>query len=757
MRKRVRAVVNGRVQGVGFRPTVYNHAVKNKLTGFVKNVPSGVIIEIEGKEEDINTFFRCLQERPPKQANIETLNTEEIPVKEDERFEIVPSVRSGDLLVGMPPDLSTCDECRDELFDTYNRRHKYPFVNCTNCGPRFTIIRELPYDRDRTSMDSFKLCDQCYAEYTDPSDRRFDAQPNACAVCGPSLTLIDSDGKALPGDPIEQTAGLLDNGRIVAIKGLGGYHLSCDATNDDAITLLRTRKNRPSKALAVMFSTIEEVKKRCEINKVEEEELTSFARPILILRRRDSSELSNLISPDTNDIGVFLPYTPLHYLLLSQIDCLVMTSGNLAEEPIVKDEQELKRILGNIADFALTHNRPIVHRCDDSVMRFVQNKPLLIRRSRGFVPEPIELPFVGPSVIACGAELKSTLCITRGNKAFLSQHIGDLTEYTSFHFYKESIDDLLRLLQVKPEVVAHDMHPDYLSTRHAQKLGVEKSVSIQHHHAHIAACMVEHKINEAVIGVALDGSGYGPDGTVWGGEFFIADLSSYRRVAHFKQYRMPGSEEAIRNPIRMALSYLVTDFDLASDPYYNSLLKAIPKAEVDILRQMITSGFRSPLTSSCGRLFDAVAALLGVCDTISYEGQAAIRLQNISKQGINDVYSFDIAQEKGLKVISFTPMIQEIIDDLRSGKEKAAVSAMFHNTIAASVAEMCNQIRSSDGIDKVVLSGGVFQNDLLLKLTNENLHKADFEVYSHEKVPPNDGGIALGQAAIAVARQLKNK
>ncbi len=756
MRKRIRAVVNGRVQGVGFRPTVYNHAIKSNLTGFVKNIPSGVIIEAEGEGESITDFLERLRKEPPKQAYIEALHTEEIRPLGDVVFEISPSTRSGDLLIGMPPDLATCDECRDELFDSKNRRYKYPFINCTNCGPRFTIVQELPYDREKTSMDSFKLCDQCYAEYTDPGDRRFDAQPNACAVCGPALTLIDDKGEPLPGNPIEETAGLLGNGRIIAIKGLGGYHLSCVATSNEAISLLRSRKNRPSKALAVMFSSIEEVKRHCEVNETEERELTSFARPVVILHRRDTSDLSKLISPDSEDIGAFLPYTPLHYLLLSQIDCLVMTSGNLAEEPIVKDEQELRRVLGNIADFALIHNRPIVRRCDDSVMKFIQNKPLLIRRSRGFVPEPIELPFEGPPVIACGAELKNTFCITRGNKAFLSQHIGDLTEYTSYHFYKESIDDLLRLLKVEPEIVAHDMHPDYLSTRHAQKLGIGNIVPIQHHHAHIAACMVEHKINEPVIGVAFDGAGYGPDGTVWGGEFFLADYSSCQRVAHIRQYRMPGGEEAIRNPIRMALSYIVTDFELKADSYYGSLFRAIPPDESGILQQMIKNGFRSPLTSSCGRLFDAVAALLGICDTISYEGQAAIRLQSLSKSGENATYPFDIAQGDGLKVISFSPMIRKIIADLKSGKEKAVISAMFHNTIAASVAEMCNQIRSSEGITKVVLSGGVFQNDMLLALTEENLKKAGFEVYSHQKVPPNDGGIALGQAAIAIAGQNAN-
>ncbi len=744
--------MSGRVQGVGFRPTVWRYASDSGLSGFVKNDPSGVIIEAEGDEAKIAAFFDRLKNAPPEQARIERIEVKEIPSAGANGFKIISSRRSGDLLVGMPPDLATCDDCLKEILDPDNRRYRYPFTNCTNCGPRFTIIRELPYDRPYTSMKSFEMCADCSGEYHDPADRRFDAQPNACPVCGPSLYLVDAAGNEAPGDPIPEAGRLLKEGKILAVKGLGGYHLCCDAASDGAVRLLRDRKNRPAKSLAVMFTSLEEINKHCEVNESEKAELLSTARPIVVLARRDASQVSALVSPDTRDVGAFLPYTPLHHLLLSEVSPLVMTSGNIAEEPIAKDRRELDRILGRIADYALVHNRPIARRCDDSVLKVVRGRRLPFRRSRGMVPDHIELPLDGPPVLACGAELKSTFCVTRGRQAFLSQHIGDLVEYAAYRFYCESIDDMTRLLKITPGIIACDMHPDYLSTRYALKSGIENRIAVQHHHAHIASCMVEHGLNEKVIGVALDGTGYGPDGTVWGGEFLVCDLRDFRRLAHFKQYPLPGGDEAVRHPVRMALSYLVSEPETNEKELTDKLLPDLPGTERDILVKMIKEGIRSPLTSSAGRLFDAVSALLGVCTTITYEGQAAIRLQTLAGRGVSSHYGFKIDDHGDVSVISFAPMIREIIEDMKAGGKKPRISAMFHNTVAEAVAGTCALLRDREGISRAVLSGGVFQNDLLLSLATNALQKRGFEVYTHTLVPPNDGGIALGQAAVALAR-----
>ena len=744
--------MSGRVQGVGFRPTVWRYAADSGLSGFVKNDPSGVIIEAEGDEAKIAAFFDRIKNAPPEQARIERIDIKEIPAAGANGFKIISSRRSGDLLVGMPPDLATCDDCLKEILDPDDRRYRYPFTNCTNCGPRFTIIRELPYDRPYTSMKSFEMCADCSGEYHNPADRRFDAQPNACPVCGPSLRLVDATGKEVPGDPISEAGRLLKEGKILAVKGLGGYHLCCDAASDGAVRSLRDRKNRPAKSLAVMFASLEEINKHCEVNESEKAELLSTARPIVVLARRDASQVSALVSPDTRDVGAFLPYTPLHHLLLSEISPLIMTSGNIAEEPIAKDRRELDRILGRIADYALVHNRPIVRRCDDSVLKIVRGRRLPVRRSRGMVPDHIELPLDGPPVLACGAELKNTFCVTRGRQAFLSQHIGDLVEYAAYRFYCESIDDMTRLLKITPGVVVCDMHPDYLSTRYALKSGIENRIAVQHHHAHIASCMAENGLNEKVIGVALDGTGYGPDGTVWGGDFLICDLEDFRRIAHFKQYPLPGGDEAVRHPVRMALSYLVSEPETNSEELINTLLPDLSHSERDILSRMITKKIRSPLTSSAGRLFDAVSALLGVCTTITYEGQAAIRLQTLAERGVSSHYSFEIDDRGDVLVISFAPMIREIIEDMKAGGKKPRISAMFHNTVAEAVAETCELLRDNEKINRAVLSGGVFQNDLLLSLATNALHKRGFEVYTHTLVPPNDGGIALGQAAVALAR-----
>jgi len=750
-RKRVRVTITGRVQGVGFRPTVYRHAANLGVSGFVKNAPSGVIVEAEGDSGSVSDFLEKLRNEPPGRAVIERIEVKEITPTGETGFQIVPSLGSGDLTVGMPPDLATCDDCLSELFDPGDRRNRHPFINCTNCGPRFTIIHRLPYDRDRTSMASFKMCSKCASEYSDPADRRFDAQPNACKACGPKLCIIDSKGRPMEGDPIRIAAGFLRSGAIVAVKGLGGYHLCCDALNDGPVRVLRERKRRPFKAMAVMFKSAGEIEKYCRLSEREREELVGPARPIVVAPRRNPCGLSTLISPDTTDAGVFLPYTPLHHLLLNEISPLIMTSGNLADEPIAKDESELNRILGRVADYALVHNRPIVRRCDDSVVKMVDGRRLFLRRSRGHVPDSIELPFDGPSVLGCGAELKNTFCVTRGQSAFVSQHIGDLTDYKSYKFFLESTEDLFRLLEVSPEIAAHDMHPGYLSTRYARESGIKNLEAVQHHHAHIAACMVEHNLCEQVIGVALDGMGMGDDGTVWGGEFLVADLTAYRRVSHFKQYRMPGGDQATLNPERMAFSCLLSELD-GDEAVAARVLAGIDREMRGVLRRMIEKGLHSPLTSSAGRLFDAVSAMLGLCRRISYEGQAAIRLQTAAADDVDSTYPFSL--DNG--VLSFGPMIREIVLDIEKGVDKGRISAMFHNTVALGVCATCEEIRSQEGISRIVLSGGVFQNELLLKLVTERLCKRGFEVYSHFLLPPNDACLALGQAAVALARRATN-
>jgi len=748
VRKRVQIEVNGRVQGVGFRPTVYRYARDCDLAGCVWNSSRGVVIELEGEEEGIDRFLDRLRREPPRQARLETFRTRELPPAGLTAFEILPSDRAGELDAMIPPDLATCDECVAELFDPGDRRYGYPFINCTNCGPRFTIIAGLPYDRERTTMAAFRLCPNCRREYTDPSDRRFDAQPNACPVCGPRVRLVDAHTGEVPGDAIAETARLLSEGAIVAVKGLGGFHLACLATDEDVVRRLRDRKGRPAKALAVMFSSLDEIRRHCLVGDREAAELMSPARPIVILKRRRGSRLSRLVSPDTNDVGAFLPYTPLHHLLLGRVGPLVMTSGNRSEEPIAMELEHLRGILGPVADFALDHDRPILRRCDDSVLRMVGGARLFYRRSRGYVPNAIRLPVSGPPVLACGGDLKNTFCVTRGDRAFLSQHVGDLAELAAYRFYAEAIEDWLRTFSSEPEIVAHDLHPDYVSTRYATERRCKVHVAVQHHHAHVAACMAEHGLTERVIGVAFDGTGYGPDGAIWGGEFLVADLASFRRAAHLKCYPMPGGEEAILHPARMALAYLARD--LAGDEA--RLPDLLAPQERSVILRMIARGLRCPLTSSAGRLFDAVAAIVGIRDRISYEGQAAIRLQSLARPAEGE-YPFAVHGDSDPMILDFAETIRAIVTEVESGADVRSISWRFHRTVASAVAETCDRIRSRDGINGVVLSGGVFQNDLLLGLVQGRLRERGFGVYAHTEVPPNDGGIALGQAAVAVARR----
>ncbi|CAK8721537.1 carbamoyltransferase HypF [Candidatus Electrothrix aarhusensis] len=761
MAERVRVTISGQVQGVGFRPTLYRYAVEAELVGFVANISEGVIAEVQGAGESIEQFLHHLVDNPPPLAQIDTVTRVDIPeepaISRLSGFQILASSISnagGTPLASLPPDLGTCEQCRQEIFDPKNRRYRYPFTSCTDCGPRFTLAEGLPYDRERTAMKSFSLCPACAGEYYSVQDRRFEAQLNACADCGPELTCLDGQGRPLAGDPITLAATLLNNGEILAIKGLGGYHLACSALNRTAIARLRAAKKRPAKALAVMFASLEQLQGFCVVNEVERSVLTSWQGPIVLCTKKAGCTLLGELFPDTGNIGALLAYTPLHHLLLDKTGPLVMTSGNRCGRPLAHNEKELADILGSVASHALVHNRSVVRRCDDSVVRIIDKQQLVIRRSRGYVPQQIPLPFSGPSVLACGGDLKNTFCITQGRSAFLSQHIGDLKELSVFRFYEEAIKDFTDLLAVQPEIVACDLHLDYRSSRFAQSLHGVRCSPVQHHHAHIASCMAENLLTEKVIGVAFDGSGAGTDNTVWGGEFLIADYCGFQRVAHCKPYPLPGGEQAIAQPWRMALSYMISEYPDSTPPHSFAVHRT--DEEYNGVVSLIRSGF-APLTSSCGRLFDAVAALLGVCSVSSYEGQAAVRLENLVRPESKGRYTFVLASEIFPAQLSFGPALGEIIADLDKGLELTVISTKFHNTVSAAVVATCEHLRQQRGINTVVLSGGVFQNAFLLQQVCTGLRRKEFAVFCHHLVPPNDGGLSLGQAAVALAQAQDNR
>lgn len=747
MKTRVRAKVVGRVQGVGFRPTVFRYATQFGLCGFVCNTPQGVTIEVEGEDLKVGAFFHQLTSEPPKQAVINGIEKELCDRKGYERFEVIESEFQGPAAAHIPPDLATCEDCLCELLNPRNRRRGYAFTNCINCGPRFTIIRDVPYDRARTSMARFRMCEPCEHEYRNPCDRRFHAQPNACERCGPQLQLRVADGFTGDDANLAKTKALLRRGRIVAIKGIGGYHLACDATSRQVILRLRERKHRAHKSFAVMFRDVTAVKKYCEVTEAEEAELLSVARPIVLLSRRKTGlRLAQAISPDTDTIGALLPYAPVHHLLLQDFEALVMTSGNLTDEPIISDEAELPAMLGTIADAALTHNRPIVHKCDDSVLRVVNGQRQFLRRARGYVPNPVRLAVSSPQILAVGGELKNTFCLVRDGIAFLSQHIGDLKDYKTYSHFSCEIESWKSLLHVEPAVVAHDLHPAYLSTRFAAVARIPHKVGVQHHHAHIASVMAEHDLHEPLIGVALDGTGYGTDGTIWGGEFMVADRCDFERVAHFKTYRLPGGDKAVEEPWRMAISVLT------AEGLEEEARRKFPTIKWRVVQKMVQAGFHSPPTSSAGRLFDAVAAILGLCDVTTYEAQAAIRLESIANPRLTGHYPFVVETAQRPWVLDFGPTLRTILKERRQGIGASEISAKFHNTIAASILRVCRFLRGQRYLNIVALSGGVFQNALLLRRTVEALQSRHFDVFTNTAVPLNDGGLALGQAAIAAER-----
>lgn len=766
MIERRRLLVQGVVQGVGFRPFVYGLAHRLALTGFVGNDSRGVFIEIEGPPAGVRQFEQALRAEAPPLAHLDTVTVASVAPQGDTAFVIVHSETQAEASTFISPDVSICADCLAELFDPADRRYRYPFINCTNCGPRFTIIRDIPYDRPLTTMAPFPMCPACQAEYNNPLDRRFHAQPNACPDCGPQVKFQWSPTSEVPlsesvADPIRQTQAVIAQGGIVAVKGLGGFHLACDATNDQALQTLRVRKGRSDKPFAVMAFDLAAVATIAELSEAEAALLSSKERPILLLKKKTGSRLSALVAPGNDYVGVMLPYTPLHYLLLAADESpapprmWVMTSGNYTDEPIVKDNAEALERLAPLADAFLRHNREIHVQCDDSVVRLLGGQELPLRRSRGYAPFPVKLPFPMPPTLAVGGELKSTFCLSKANFAYLSQHIGDMENLETLAAFTRAVSHFQALFRVEPACLVCDLHPGYLSSQWARRWAGERGlplVQVQHHHAHLVGLMAEHGLSgrEPVIGFSFDGTGYGPDGTIWGGELLIADYGDFRRAAYLKPVPLPGGDAAIKRPYRTALAYLWA----AGVPWTPDLppVAAAEAVEQRVINHQLETGFNAVPTSSMGRLFDAVAALAGVRQTVTYEAQAAIEFEALAApEVVSDPYRFAFDLAPGAAALEFdpAPLIQTVAADVATGVPSAIISARFHEAVADLILSLSLHLRQTEGLTVVALSGGVFQNVTLLGLAVARLQAAGFEVLTHRQVPPNDGGLALGQAVIA--------
>ncbi|HLA37136.1 MAG TPA: carbamoyltransferase HypF [Candidatus Brocadiales bacterium] len=792
-------ITRGIVQGVGFRPFVFRLATHLLLKGYVQNDTHGVSIDIEGERERLDRFINSMLDSPPPQALIEELHWQDLPPLGYTTFEIKDSQVQHQKEALVAPDIATCEECLKEFFDPADRRYLYPFINCSHCGPRYTITRDIPYDRANTTMDAFIMCQDCSGEYHDPQDRRFHAQPNACSRCGPRLRLLDCRGNELPGGVLEQAVSLLKGGRILAIKGIGGYHLAVDATQSHVVSELRNRKRRCEKPFALMARDLEVARRLCHVGPQEAQLLLSAKRPIVLLEKRPAlvaehqgysigalppmlnrsgsgpgAKVAEGVAPGCKELGIMLPYTPLHHYLLRYAgDLLVMTSGNVTDEPIVFEDPEALARLKDVADYFLVSDRPIFTPCDDSVVRAnpefgmrnsecgishsaprTPHSAILIRRARGYAPYPLRLasPF-GNNVLACGAMLKNTFCIGKKHHAFLSPHIGDLENLETLGAFQQGIERFKKMLYLEPDIVAYDTHPDYLSTQYA--LGLEDGISkipVQHHHAHVVSCMAENGLEGEVIGVAFDGLGYGEDGHLWGGEFLLASPQGYRRMGHLEYVPMPGGQKAIKEPWRMALSHL---YHLFGEDFLKmdiEFVRRLDKGKWPTVKEMMDKKINSPLTSSMGRLFDGVSALMGIRGVITYEGQAAVELEQIADEGSDTSYHFKLKEKEGKTLISCSGLFEGVLQDLLSGTPTPKVSSRFHHSVALMTGEVCKRIRGESGQKRVVLSGGVFQNVLLLRLCEGILSREGFDVYIHHKVPTNDGGLSLGQAVIADRR-----
>ncbi len=769
-------LVRGIIQGVGFRPFVYQLAHQLYLAGFVRNRTGDVLIEVEGPLAQLDQFLYLLATSCPPLAHIDEISWEQRSPLGETSFQILRSEDEDQGQILISPDVATCDECLQELFDPADRRYLYPFLNCTHCGPRLTIIRGAPYDRERTTMADFSLCPACRAEYEDPTDRRFHAQPIACPSCGPKLEFWDAQGNVIPAnDPLDAALLELRLGKILAIKGLGGFHLACDATNETSVDELRRRKLRYEYPLAVLVRDLEASETLCEITSTEKHLLRSPARPIVLVRKRPEFNLAGSVAPGNPTLGVMLPYTPLHELLMRRLDTpLVMTSGNRSDEPIAYRDEAVLEGLTDIADFYLTNNRPIHIRCDDSVTRVVCEKGSLIRRSRGNAPAPLSLPFECPCpILALGGQQKNTFALGVGRQALLSHHLGDLDHYEAYRAYCEAVRHYENLFDIRSEIVVRDLHPDYMTTHYSRERESDaKILAVQHHHAHLASCMAEHGLTEPVIGVIFDGTGFGTDGTIWGGEFLVGDYQSFRRAAHLRPVPMPSGEKAIREPWRMALGHV-----LDGDEDQQWFEQRVALASIGPLVQMTTRGLNSPLTSSVGRLFDAVAALAGGRQKVSYEGQAAIELEwhALEAEGENR-YPFALNQTttvvggtspiaaRGVGVSETTdlitlpplhidtrPIIRAVIQDAKRNVPLGVIARRFHFTLVAMILQTCELLRKQTQLNKVACSGGVFLNALLTERAHQQLERRGFEVFLHERVPASDGGLSLGQLAIAAS------
>ncbi|MGC8784673.1 MAG: carbamoyltransferase HypF [Armatimonadota bacterium] len=744
--KRVRLVIRGAVQGVGFRPFVYRLATELGLKGWVLNSAQGVFIEVEGEPETLQQFVRRIETDKPPRAFIQSLEQTVLDPVGYTAFEIRHSEESGERSALILPDIATCPDCLRELFDPTNRRYLYPFTNCTNCGPRYSIIEALPYDRPNTTMKAFTMCPKCREEYENPLDRRFHAQPNACSECGPHLELWDEKGVCLAKhhDALLRAAEAIREGRIVAVKGLGGFHLMVDARSDAAVRRLRERKRREEKPFALMYPSLQMAKAHCKVNEVEERVLRSPESPIVLLRRKELNTVAPSVAPHNPYLGVMLPYTPLHHLLMRELGFpVVATSGNLSDEPICTDEHEALHRLAGIADLFLVHNRPIARHVDDSVVRVLQGRELVLRRARGYAPLPVLVKEPLPPLLAVGAHLKNTIALSIGRQVFLSQHIGDLETPQALQAFRRVIADVKELWAHQPQAVACDMHPDYLSTQAAHGMGLPVT-QVQHHAAHVLSCMAENELEPPVLGVSWDGTGYGTDGTVWGGEFLTICEQGWERFAHLRPFRLPGGDRAIKEPRRCALGVL---YELFGDDAFDLLAQVFTEDEHRLLRQMLRQGINAPVTTSAGRLFDAVASLAGLRQVVNFEGQAAMELEFLTHDVHTDeTYPFSLCEGASSYMLDWSPMVRAILEDVRAVVSAPLIATRFHNTLV----EMMVAVAQAAGIERVALSGGCFQNAYLTERAVRRLGEEGFRPYWHQRVPPNDGGIALGQIVGAV-------
>jgi hydrogenase maturation protein HypF len=748
--ERVRVRVDGTVQGVGYRPFVYRLAGELGIAGWVRNDERGVVVEAEGPPDAVAAFVARLRRAAPPLADVRGVASEAVPVVGESGFAIVASEHGGAATAPVTPDSATCEDCRAELADPADRRYRYPFLNCTNCGPRFTIVQGIPYDRPLTTMAGFAMCSACAAEYEDPLDRRFHAQPNACPACGPRARLLERDGSQVAGDDAVAGAArdLLD-GRILAVKGLGGYHLACRADREETVATLRARKHREDRPFALLVADVAAARALVELDDAEAALLASRERPIVLARRHSGADVAPSVAPRAPDLGVMLPYTPLHELLAGDAGVpLVLTSGNLSDEPIAFADADARERLQHIADRFLVHDRPIATRTDDSVVRVVRERPLLLRRSRGYVPASLDLPVAAPEhLLGVGAEQKNAFCVAKGDRAWPSHHIGDLKNYETLQSLEHGIAHFEALFEVAPGLVVHDLHPDYLSTRYALGREDVKLFAVQHHHAHLAATLAEHGETGPAVGAIFDGTGFGTDGTIWGGEILVGSLTQIGRAGRLRPIRLPGGERAIKEPWRMACAWL-TDMQVALPPAFAD----IAQPRWNMVARMSLQGTGSPLTSSMGRLFDAVAAMCGVRLEVSYEGQAAVEFEALAERAAADPYPLEFEHRGETVALDPRPMIRALLDDLAAGVGVPAISARFHAGLARATAGVLVIVAERRDLQLAVLSGGVFQNRLLLELTVQALEAAGLRVLVPERLPPNDGQVAFGQVAIGAAR-----